>query len=103
MNFGISTQEAVSHGIYLSALGHITLAYRQAFNTTQIKLPIILTGGDAQLVAGGLEIESFCWPDMVYAGLELMFPVTDEEKLGNLSGKPTKKNEIGLADLVGSC
>jgi len=103
MNFGTSTQEAVSHGIYLSALGHITLAYKQAFNISKLQLPIILTGGDAQLVAGGLEFDSFCWPDMVYAGLELMFPVTDAEKLGNLSGKPINKNEIGLADLVGSC
>lgn len=91
MNFGRSTQEAVSHGIYLAALGQITLAYRQAYNLTEHLLPVILTGGDAQLIAGGLEIDSYCWPDMVYAGLELMFPVTDEEKLGNLSGTPTKE------------
>lgn len=103
MNFGTTTQEAVSHGIYLSALGHITLAYTQAFNTTEKKLPIILTGGDALLIAGGLEIACYCWPDMVYAGLELMFPVTDQEKLGNLSGMPKKKNQIGLADIQGSC
>ena len=91
MNFGQSTQEAVSHGIYLAAVGQITLAYRQAYNITDSLLPIILTGGDALLVAGGLEMESYCWPDMVYAGLELMFPVTDEEKQGQLSGMPSNK------------
>lgn len=90
MNFGTSTQEAVSHGIYLAALGQITLAYRQAYNQTESLLPIILTGGDAKLVAGGLEMDSLCWPDMVYAGLELMFPVTEQEKQGNLLGVPVK-------------
>ncbi|NLW03808.1 MAG: type III pantothenate kinase [Pseudomonadaceae bacterium] len=90
MNFGTSTQEAVSHGIYLAALGQITLAYRQAYNQTESLLPIILTGGDATLVAGGLEMDSLCWPDLVYAGLELMFPVTEQEKQGNLLGVPVK-------------
>lgn len=90
MNFGVSTQEAVSHGIYLAALGQITLAYRQAYNQTKCLLPIILTGGDAALIAAGLEMDNLCWPDMVYAGLELMFPVTDAEKKGNLLGVPIK-------------
>lgn len=90
MNFGVSTQEAVSHGIYLAALGQITLAYRQVYNQTESLLPVILTGGDAALVAAGLEMDSLCWPDMVYAGLELMFPVTDAEKKGNLLGVPAK-------------
>lgn len=90
MSFGVSTQEAVSQGIYLAALGQITLAYKQAHKLTQSFLPVILTGGDAKLIAAGLEFESQSWPDLIYAGLELMFPVTEEEKQGRLTGTPLK-------------
>lgn len=91
MTPGGATNEAVSHGIYLAALGQITLAYQQIRQELQRDLPIILTGGDAFLVAGGLAMPTLCWPDMVYAGLELMFPLTPEEKLGHLSGMPKKE------------
>lgn len=91
MTPGTTTHEAVSHGIYLAAIGQINLAYEQMVRHHLIKMPMILTGGDALLVSGGLEIKALCWPDMVYAGLELMFPVTQAEKKGDLTGMPCKE------------
>lgn len=85
---GKTTKEAVSHGIYLSALGHIEMAFKQSRELLDEDLPVILTGGDAELVAKSLSCSKYIWPDMVYAGLELMFPVTPEEKLGQLTGMP---------------
>lgn len=86
MTPGTSTQEAVAHGIYLSAIGQINAAYQQVAAGQEEKLPLVLTGGDALLVGKGLEVAVVYWPDMVYAGLELMFPVTLAEKSGQLSG-----------------
>ena len=86
MTPGTSTQEAVAHGIYLSAIGQINSAYQEVCKELVADLPLILTGGDAQLVGKGLDVEVGYWPDMVYAGLELMFPVTQAEKMGQLSG-----------------
>lgn len=91
MTPGRITHEAVSHGIYLAAIGQITLAYEQMKRHHNLAMPMILTGGDALLVSGGLEVEAVCWPDMVYAGLELMFPVTRQEKHGELTGMPHKE------------
>lgn len=91
MTPGSTTHEAVSHGIYLAAIGQIDLAYERICELLQTRLPVILTGGDALLISGGLSVESSCWPDMVYAGLELMFPVTAGERRGELYGMPKKE------------
>lgn len=88
--FGVTTDEAVSHGIYLAALGQISLAYRNACKLLDETPLLVLTGGDAQLVSQGLNQPTYIWPDLVYAGLELMFPVTQEEKEGVLTGLKVK-------------
>lgn len=85
---GVTTHEAVGHGIYLAATGLINSAYKQVQLEQESPLPLLITGGDAQLVARGLEAQSLCWPDLVYAGLELMFPETADEKSGSLTGMP---------------
>ncbi|WP_114418062.1 type III pantothenate kinase [Marinospirillum perlucidum] len=100
---GLSTHEAVSHGIYLAAIGQINMAYEQLSATHGQGYPLILTGGDAFLVSGGLDQKPFCWPDMVYAGLELMFPVTAHEKSGTLSGIPEGIFEKNLAESSANC
>lgn len=100
---GTTTHQAVSHGIYLAAIGQINSAYAQVASGLNKPLPLILTGGDALLVAGGLDVEPFCWPDMVYAGLELMFPVTPEEKKGHLTGSPEQLFEKVLDESGSSC
>jgi type III pantothenate kinase len=91
MTPGECTNEAVSHGIYLAALGQIELSYQRIREQFVQPLPVVLTGGDAVLVSGGLQMSTVCWPDMVYAGLELMFPVTLREHQGELSGMPKKE------------
>lgn len=89
---GRVTKDAVSHGIYLSALGNLELVLKQAKILLPNKeLPLIFTGGDAELLAKGISAKKYLWPDMVYAGLELMFPVSNEEKLGELTGMPQIK------------
>jgi type III pantothenate kinase len=100
---GTTTHQAVSHGIYLAAIGQINSAYAQIAKDLSAPLPLIVTGGDAALVSGGLEAEPYCWPDMVYAGLELMFPVTSAEKSGVLSGSPQGIFEKKLAVDRSSC
>ncbi|SFC47027.1 type III pantothenate kinase [Marinospirillum celere] len=95
---GRTTHQAVGHGIYLAAIGQINTAYTQIQMEQKHKLPIILTGGDALLISGGLDVIPYCWPDMVYAGLELMFPVTSSEKSGQLSGMPERSFEKRLAE-----
>ncbi len=85
---GRCTAEAVSHGIYLAAIGQIKTVYEQVSQKTATQLPVILTGGDAGLIASGIGV-SQVWPDMVYAGLELMFPVSASERQGVLSGAPS--------------
>lgn len=91
MGFGKSTNEAVSHGIYLAALGQIDSAYKQALRMVPEKLTVVVTGGDAELLRAGLEFSISIWPDLVYAGLGLMFPVTEQEKLGQLIDTDAKK------------
>ncbi|MDR9469060.1 type III pantothenate kinase [Marinospirillum sp.] len=100
---GTTTHQAVSHGIYLAATGQINSAYAQVAKDLSGPLPLIVTGGDAVLVSGGLDVEPYCWPDMVYAGLELMFPVTTAEKSGILCGSPQGKFEKNLAVDRSSC
>lgn len=88
INPGTNTKDAVSHGIYLSTLGHIKMVLDNSAKIFQADLPLVLTGGDAELIAKGFDRKVYIWPDMVYAGLEIMFPVTDEEKQGKLLGMP---------------
>lgn len=91
---GTSTQEAVTHGIFLAAVGQIALAYDQFCQSQKQKLPIILTGGDADLIRRGLSANAYRWPDMVYAGLELIFPLTALERQGQLYGAPVRAKII---------
>ena len=85
---GRKTKDAVSHGIYLTAVGYINSVIAQTESLFDQPPPLVLTGGDASLVAKALNGSVYTWADMVYAGLELMFPVTEAEKQGNLTGVP---------------
>lgn len=87
---GVSTQEAVSRGISQAVTGMINQCYRQSCLRLGCELPLLLTGGDGAMIAHGLDADVEQWPDMVYAGLELMFPVTEAEKQGELYGAPEK-------------
>lgn len=91
---GKNTKDAVSHGIFLSAVGNINTSVQQTKNFFEQPASLVLTGGDAELLAKGLIGKVYVWPDMVYAGLELMFPVTEQEKLGKLSGVPASSIKL---------
>lgn len=83
---GCNTIDAVNHGIFVAVSAQINACYQRFCNQYQTRWPLVLTGGDASLVSQGLDAQAILWPDMVYAGLEVMFPLTEQEKIGKLTG-----------------
>ena len=85
---GRKTLDAVGHGVYMTAVSTIDRVYAEACDRYDQALPLFLTGGDAGTIAPGLKIPYAIWPDMVYGGLEALFPATQEESRGTMTGAP---------------
>ncbi|OHV11551.1 type III pantothenate kinase [Kushneria phosphatilytica] len=85
---GRNTIDAVNHGVYLAAISAINRIYSETCDREDMALPLLLTGGDARVVSRGVGPPHALWPDMVYAGLEALFPLTPAERAGRLSGAP---------------
>lgn len=85
---GRKTLDAVGHGVYMTAVGTIDRLYAEACDRCEIALPLYVTGGDSEVVARGLRAPHAVWRDMVYGGLEALFPVTQEESKGQMTGAP---------------
>lgn len=93
---GRRTIEAVNHGIYIAAVSAINRLYLEVCTREDKALPLLLTGGDAKIVAGGVQAPHAIWPDMVYGGLEACFPLTAAERAGQMSGAPDIPDLINL-------
>ncbi|WP_104205234.1 type III pantothenate kinase [Billgrantia saliphila] len=93
---GKRTVEAVNHGIYLAAVSAVNRIYAEVCDREGIALPMLLTGGDARVVARGVQSPHAVWPDMVYGGLEACFPLTAAERAGRMSGAPRVPQPAGL-------
>ncbi|MCG6659406.1 type III pantothenate kinase [Halomonas campisalis] len=93
---GQRTVEAVNHGIFLAAVSAINRIYAEVCDREGVALPMLLTGGDARVVARGVQSPHAIWPDMVYAGLEACFPLTAAERAGRMSGAPRVPPPAGL-------
>lgn len=93
---GQRTVEAVNHGIYLAAVSAVNRIYAEVCDREGIALPLLLTGGDARVVARGIHAPHAIWPDMVYGGLEACFPLTAAERAGRMSGAPSVPAPAGL-------
>ena len=93
---GTRTVEAVNHGIYLAAVSAINRIYSEVCDREGVALPMLLTGGDARVVARGVQSPHAVWPDMVYGGLEACFPLTAAERAGRMSGAPRVPAPAGL-------
>nr|WP_298416031.1 type III pantothenate kinase [uncultured Halomonas sp.] len=93
---GKNTIEAVNHGIFMAAISAVNRIYFEVCDREDVSLPLLLTGGDAQVVSRGLRIPHALWPDMVYAGLEACYPLTAAERAGRLSGAPRVPDAVEL-------
>ncbi|TFH87137.1 type III pantothenate kinase [Billgrantia azerbaijanica] len=93
---GRRTVEAVNHGIYLAAVSAVNRIYAEVCDREGIALPMLLTGGDARVVARGVQSPHAVWPDMVYGGLEACFPLTAAERAGRMAGAPRVPPPAGL-------
>ncbi|MBB3191749.1 type III pantothenate kinase [Halomonas cerina] len=93
---GRRTVEAVNHGIFMAAVSAVNRIYSEVCDREGVALPVLLTGGDARVVARGLQIPHAVWPDMVYAGLEACFPLTAAERAGRMSGAPGVPAPVSL-------
>ncbi|WP_027966095.1 type III pantothenate kinase [Halomonas halocynthiae] len=93
---GRRTVEAVNHGIYMAAISAVNSAYHEVCDRESVALPMLVTGGDAQVVSRGLQMPHAVWPDMVYGGLEASFPLTVAERAGRMSGAPRVLSPIAL-------
>ncbi|AVV34243.1 type III pantothenate kinase [Cobetia sp. cqz5-12] len=96
---GRNTVEAVNHGIYMAAVSAVNRLYAEVCDREGVALPLLLTGGDARVVARGLRVPHALWPDMVYAGLEALYPLTAAERAGRLSGAPDQPRVPDLEKL----
>lgn len=93
---GRRTVEAVNHGIYMAAVSAINRVYAEVCDREGVALPLMLTGGDARVVARGLQVPHAVWPDMVYGGLEACFPLTAAERAGRMAGAPCVPSPVAL-------
>lgn len=93
---GQRTEEAVNHGIYITAVNAINRLYLEICGSKGIALPLLMTGGDAQVVKRGMNAPHAIWPDMVYGGLEVSYPLTTAERAGRMSGAPQVPNPVSL-------
>ncbi len=93
---GRRTVEAVNHGIYMAAVSAINRVYAEVCDDEGVALPLLVTGGDARVVARGLQVPHAVWPDMVYGGLEASFPLTAAERAGRMSGAPRVPSPVAL-------
>lgn len=85
---GRQTNQAVNHGIYIAAVSAVNRLYLEICWREHAALPLLITGGDAQVISRGVHAPHAIWPDMVYGGLEACFPLTIAERAGLLSGAP---------------
>lgn len=93
---GRKTLDAVGHGVYMAAVSTIDKVYAEVCDQQGVALPVFVTGGDARIVASGLGMPNAIWGDMVYGGLEALFPVTDKESQGFMSGAPKVPEVVPL-------
>lgn len=93
---GRRTVEAVNHGIYLAAVSAVNRIYAEVCDREGVALPLLLTGGDARVIARGVQAPHAIWPDMVYGGLEACFPLTAAERAGRMTGAPSVPAPAGL-------
>lgn len=96
---GRRTVEAVNHGIYMAAISAVNSAYHEVCDRENVALPVLVTGGDARVIARGLQMPHAVWPDMVYGGLEASFPLTVAERAGRMSGAPDMPEPITLGKI----
>lgn len=96
---GTNTVDAVNHGVFMASISAINRLYMEVCDSQNMALPLLITGGDAALISRGLRLPHACWPDMVYAGLEALFPLTMAEKEGVLAGMPETVPPADLAEM----
>ncbi|GHC27535.1 type III pantothenate kinase [Kushneria pakistanensis] len=96
---GTNTVDAVNHGVFMAATSAINRLYMEICDSHDTALPLLMTGGDAALVSRGLRLPHAHWPDMVYAGLEALFPITQAERNGVLAGMPMVIKPAGLEEM----
>lgn len=87
---------AVNHGTYIAVVSAINRLYLEVCDREEIALTMLVTGEDAEAVSRGVHPPHAIWPDLVYGGLEVCFPLTASERAGKMSGAP---NSVGLASL----
>ncbi|MCM2132128.1 type III pantothenate kinase [Larsenimonas rhizosphaerae] len=85
---GRNTTDAVNHGVFMAAVSAIHRIYCDVCDEQGVALPLLLTGGDARVVSAALSVPHGLWPDMVYGGLEVLYPMTSAERAGRMSGAP---------------
>ena len=78
VEFGTTTLDAVNAGVLASGLGAITVATTVAKNQLKQDIPVLLTGGDAHIIAMHLaeqgHRELMVLPDLVLDGLRWVLP-----------------------------
>ena len=72
--FGKSTQQCVAAGVVTSLVGAIQLSIQQAAERTNNNFSVVLTGGDAELLAPFLDYEVEVVPELVLDGLSWLLP-----------------------------
>lgn len=93
---GKRTIEAVNHGIYITAVSTINRLYQELCRREGMVLPLLMTGGDAQVISRSIHPPHAIWPDMIYGGLEVCFPLTAAERAGAMSGAPEVPELINI-------
>lgn len=96
---GVNTVDAVNHGVFMAAVSAVNRLYAEICDRHGVALPLLVTGGDAAIMAQGIRIPHALWPDMVYAGLEALFPVTEAEHQGILAGMPSVPMPPAIANI----
>ncbi|WP_299256018.1 type III pantothenate kinase [uncultured Kushneria sp.] len=99
LSLGTNTVDAVNHGVFMAAISAINRLYMEICDSQGMALPLLITGGDAALVSRGLRLPHAHWPDMVYAGLEALFPITSAEEQGVLAGMPRMIEPANLTEM----
>ena len=74
VEFGVSTEAAVSNGIAAVRLGICLVAMQQASYRLGSEFSVVVTGGDGENVVGSLPVSALWEPDLVLEGLRWVLP-----------------------------
>ncbi|MFI0473466.1 type III pantothenate kinase [Halomonas sp. HMF6819] len=85
---GRNTNTAVNHGTFTAIVSAVSRIYLELCRQENKGLALLMTGDDAAILSKGVQVTHAVWPDLVYGGLELCFPLTLSERLGQMCGAP---------------